>query len=307
MAPPTCPVCKSLIRYDDVRCAACNLPYHNACTDVGAGTATASAWRCNSCRDTNEGETPMTTSHFKLLMKELAALRTSVAQCNDNTTETMQLLTLHTQQITECQTVIGELRAENAVLKDRLDCLENRMTSGASSPPTFAEISKRLEREKNLIIKGVPEGDSGDIQQICSDILKSLSPRTDAEIVSLDRIGKLSSNHPRLIKVVLSNIRTKYAILGNRKRLDRARFPNVDVLNDLTPLQAGMLRDAWEQVRLRRNNGEADLFVRFVDGQPCVTKRAPVLEDLSGGKRQREEENSPNQPPKQSKTSVKQG
>lgn len=295
-----CPVCQSAIRYDDVRCTSCKVVFHSSCTAVDGKAV--DPWLCGSCTsrsdDDNVKEAPLTTAHFGLLMNELAALRLTVTQCNLNTTEAMQMLTAHSQQFAECHAVINELKTENAGLKSRVEALENRFGSAGTSTLTFSEMSKRLDREKNLIVKGVLEDPNTDIQQVCLDILKSVSPRSEIEIVSACRIGRPRPQYTRLIKVVLSNTSSKYGILSNRLRLDGKRFPNVSVLNDLTPLQSTLLKEAREQVRHRRNEGETDLFVKFVDGQPRVFKGKAAPDAASKSKRQREEESSPSLPPK---------
>lgn len=300
-----CPACSKSIRYDDIRCSLCSTPFHAACTDAGA--TASSSWICASCCSPAGHEeavvpppgpmdAPLTIAHFKQMMSQFATLQTSVNECNTNTADIIKLIATHTQQIAECQAEISGLRAENSLLKDKVTRLEKTVSDSPASL-AFKEVSMRLQRERNIVIRNIAEDDTVDIYGVCSDLLGSLVPRRNLGIDSVVRVGKSRSGSPRLTKVSFSNVADKYAVLGNRNQLDRKRFPNIDILNDLTPAQATKMRELREEVRIRKAGGEADLFVRFKDGEPYIARDSGA----AANKRRREESNSPNQPTKQSR------
>lgn len=313
MSPPVCPVCVKSIRYDDVRCGKCETPYHTSCAvDFQAGAA-ASPWFCTSCRAAYSGEAasssgaptltqggprPLNTDHFTMLMNELVAMRASVDKTN-------RLVELHSRELAEVKADIADLKAENTLLREELRVLKDHSDSNLPAGLSFSEMKDRINRQRNLIIRGVPECDSADVKERTGEILSSILPESIDKVVSAARIGRAGTDRPRLVKVVLSEISTKYAVLGSKKHLDRNRFPNIEILNDLTREQSKVLRSLREEIRRRRDAGETGLYIRYRDDQPYIFSRTALARVESSGKRQREEVSSPpGQPTKQQRSVV---
>lgn len=314
MPSPSCLVCAKVIRYGDVRCAKCQTPFHIKCAaGYDAEAADAAAWLCVKCCSPLSREQPLapkpgplTTDHFAMLMNQLGALTASVERCNTVTEETNKLVAIHSQQIADCISEIDSLKTENALLKAKMRELEDRSNAGTSMPSalTFSEIQRRINRQRNLIVRGVPEDRNVNILEFCQTIFSSLLSVDNSGIISAVRIGNLGTGRLRLIRVTFSEVSTKYAVLGKKKYLDRQRFPNIEIQNDLTIQQSRRLRVLREELKIRRRNGELNLFIKYIDDEPTIEIGGP--DDDAGrdlyAKRQRDEEHSPrDQPTKQSR------
>lgn len=301
MAPPDCAKCNKAIKYDDVRCSGCQAAYHTACAAGYHPNSASPPWRCALCvsadKPTHSSAAPLTTDHFAMLMNELSALKTAVGVCNSNADKSFQLLTEHTKQIAECKNEIEQLRDENRQLTNRVAILEGRSAGTSDSSLSYKEIRSRLSRQSNLILKGIPEGGDRNASEVVSEIIQSILPqRGILEIVSTSRVGAVVSGKPRLVKVVLSEPGMKYRILSKKKLLDRKRFPNVAILNDITPEQTRVLRKVKNELHERRSKGETGIFIKYIDEEPCIVSDSGP--NAARGKRLRSEEQSPEGQPK---------
>lgn len=149
MSPPSCPVCSEIIRYDDVRCHRCNTPHHTRCAAGFLGDSAAASWICSLCLSEGGGRLAddvtgsaqtspqlLNTDHFVILMKELTAMRTSI----DNTN---RLVELHSRELADVKTKIGDLETENRLLGERLRILEERPQPCSPANLSFAEVKDR--------------------------------------------------------------------------------------------------------------------------------------------------------------------
>lgn len=309
MTPPSCPVCTQVIRYDDVRCQRCTTAYHTVCAVGFQGDSAAASWTCAAClpsdggaavdsiqRGHSAGPQPLNTDHFQVLMRELVAMRTSIENTN-------RLVEMHSRELADVKVGIRDLEAENSLLKERIRILEDRSQSCASLDIPFSEIRDRIDRQRNLMVRGVQDDESIDALGIVSEIMSSVLPNHVARIESAVRIGKVCPGKPRLIKVAFSDVSSKYAVLGRKVNLDRRRFPNIEIFNDLTPTQRRHLRQLKDELRGRRRNGESNLYIKYRGDEPFIFTGTVASDQENANKRQREDSSSPaGQPSKQQRS-----
>lgn len=223
-------------------------------------------------------------------------MRTSI----DNTN---RLVELHSRDLADVKTKIGDLETENRLLGERLRILEERPQPCSPANLPFAEVKDRINRQSNLIVRGVQEGENIDLKERCFEILFSVLPQPDLIIKSACRIGKSMPNKPRLAKVILAEASIKYAILGRKRHLDRKRFPGIEILNDLTLQQSSVLRSLRAELARRKRDGEENLTIRYRNDEPFIYSRNESEGADNRNKRQREDSCSPpGQPSRQRST-----
>ena len=86
-------------------------------------------------------------------------------------------------------------------------------------------------------------------------------------IFKILRLGKRSAK-PRPLKIVLKSPDDVKLVFKNRDKL-----PNNRVKNDYTPMQQQQLRKIYDELQQRKNNGENDIMVKFINNTPTIIKQ----------------------------------
>ena len=188
---------------------------------------------------------------FSLLKDELSSL-------SDKIGKSVQELTKLDNQIKGSMNQEFEKYSESmvATLDDRLSKSETSGTNDKSNLPTksFSQtantiVKEQREKEKrqtNLIFHNIPESASKEPQTRKQHDINKITRLTDkcinvkCSVKNASRIGeKGQSGKPRLLKVTLTNVEDKVAVLCNKSLLQREGVPefarNVYKTPDLTP------------------------------------------------------------------------
>lgn len=142
------------------------------------------------------------------------------------------------------------------------------------SEQLIREVQDRTEREKNVIVVGLPEQnalsaaerlskDKADIINITRSIIQDIPNPT-----KVIRIGKYNATKCRRVKVI-------YDIPGPAKQLLRSRdkLPqNIQIYSDQTPTQQKYLQSLKEELARRLDKGETDLTIKYIGGTPKIIK-----------------------------------
>lgn len=297
MSNSTCGACARAIGYqEDVRCQQCGESFHVECvrTTVQGGQAAAltigGTWNCQACNaisidgqaDSNLrphgnmdraqlADTSLNTSHFEQIMMQFSMLNAAVGDCNSKIAETQVMFAQQGNLISECRDDITALREENAELRCRVAFLEERL-SMMTPHRIIMEAKDRSERERNVIMWGVPEsGDSLADSRIVAEILDCITEIPEGGVEAVDRIGVRQRSSFRPLKVRLNSLDLKIAILRSKARLNASKYKKVYLRSDLTVQQFDMLKAARGELRDRENKGEADLKIIYRNGEPVVT------------------------------------
>ena len=169
---------------------------------------------------------------------------------------------------------IGSLTKENAALKMEVKQLredhENlRVRFDDTLEVTMNEISDRQSRQANLIISGIQEKEDGSLEErreqdaeVMWSIFQFLDCSGVLEVKNIQRIGRLSSNRPRLLKVELGNSSQRNAILRNVRLLRRSSWDFVYINPDFTEKERVHNRKMRDELKARRNSGEDVVLYR---------------------------------------------
>ena len=129
------------------------------------------------------------------------------------------------------------------------------------------EVQQRSRRMKNIIIAGAPESSDGSVDErkqkdeaFCKQMFADLS--TDVDFVETTRIGRPGNDRARLLRVRFEKVDDKFRILRSCKELRKLEeYKNVFINPDRTPLEQKIDKHLRDELKERRENGEADLVV----------------------------------------------
>lgn len=136
------------------------------------------------------------------------------------------------------------------------------------------EIQDRRNREKNIIIVGLPEPiaandeerrlkDETEVQKIIS-LMDENTPKP----IKTFRIGKYTTHKSRSIKVCFDSLQTAKNILRNKNKTPET----IKIFSDQTPAQQKFLKTLQEELAVRTNNGENDITIKYIHGTPKIVK-----------------------------------
>lgn len=272
-----CGECDTLISpkqfSSSIKCTGpCSLWYHSKCAQVSEvelliykaddKKGDGKKWLCNKCT------IPSYSMIKDLIHTELTVIKdefSTIGQTMSKILETMSSLV----------TRVSNLEAENAVLKKEIAVLRN----APATEDLLEELSNREKRQRNLIFYNMPEvstqtvfngsKDDGESFQMIMQFLK-----IECKPISFYRLSSQPGRN-RPLKVTLSDRGQVLSILRCKRRLgDSVDFRNISIATDLTPRQRTELKSVKADLKQRTENGEEDLFLKFVNGRPIISKNS---------------------------------
>ena len=132
---------------------------------------------------------------------------------------------------------------------------------------TVAEIEERISRKANLVVRVLPESKQENVLEIHKADAESFREMLDILDVNIDssfeikRVGKITSDRPRLLKVKFSSSSDRDDVLRQSKCLRNSKYKNVYINKDLTPHQQKEPRALLQELKARRERNE-DVMIR---------------------------------------------
>ena len=156
------------------------------------------------------------------------------------------------------------LLKENTALRNRVSDLEGVIKIQGE----IIEAHERLFRRRNIIIHGVDE-ESSDCTRNDMIAYISKSLKVDLDIAndceSISRLGKISPNKSRPIRVTLYDSYKRFLILSRAKNLREIRdLTNIYINADLTPQQQSAnkkLRELRDRIRSKPENKGKNVYI----------------------------------------------
>lgn len=177
---------------------------------------------------------------------------------------------------TECEEGLLQVPVLRKKVHDLEEAIEkikgNQNTLDCES--TINEINEREKRSKNIIIFGVNESESTDLNerkeydknQVVS-IVSQMVPNIDLNKSTIIRLGKPDSKKPRPLRVTLKNKEQAVEVFRGQKKKPKK---GIKIRNDLTVMQRENLQRLREQLVERQANGETDITIKYVRGIPGI-------------------------------------
>lgn len=254
-------------------------------TYVGSNTLMMDQMR--ECIGTVKTEiTDLKASHeeIKIIFNNNIADISSQMQDIKSATTKMSLEHVHIKtQLTQLETKINNGEKKIDLLETDLNKLkispasETQNKQICTNEQIIREVQERKKRENNIIIMGIAENDSSNIQerhiqdenqvlQIISQIITNI-PKP----AKIFRIGKYSPGKSRKIKVCFDKPDTALLLLKSREKLPS----NIKIFSDQTPAQLKYYLHIKEVLNHRIANGETDIKIKYVNGTPTIIKTLP--------------------------------
>lgn len=147
----------------------------------------------------------------------------------------------------------------------------SNISSGDKADPLYAEVSDRIQRSRNIIVRNIPESCSSVAQERIhhdktelSNVFSKINPQCSD--FKCFRLGKPGAT-PRPLKVMLSDVNmVSFCLKNKRKLLDT----NIRISADLTPTQRDEIKKAYEEMESRTKQGEKNLRIKYIRGVPKV-------------------------------------
>lgn len=139
------------------------------------------------------------------------------------------------------------------------------------------EVQNRNNREKNILLVGIPEPvstraeeripkDEASVLDVMSLLITDIPKPT-----KVFRIGKPKLGKNRSIKVCFDAPGPAKQLLRNKGKLP----DGIKMYSDQTPAQQNFLKTLKDELRRRENNGETGFTIKYINGTPAIVKEAP--------------------------------
>ena len=201
-------------------------------------------------------------SELKLLIKE--SRNEIIGVLKEDLNCIKEKLESLTSRITDVEATVQSIQKDHAKVVSEIDDVKKETLSAceASSRLVMSEIDGRLSRLTNIIIRGLPERDGNVLERTRHDLdcihkkIRIIEPNASIEVSDVKRLGKLSIDRPRLLRVSLPSANCKQQILRKAKLLRNTCFKDVFIQPDLTKMQQVVDRDLRKELSVRRQRGE---------------------------------------------------
>jgi len=185
-------------------------------------------------------------------------------------------------QISDLKAENSNLRAELTALKSKIHLLESTPSTSSPQLPLFELIQELSERDKcssNVIAYGFTESNSSTPQGRVADDMKSVSDvfsnlsfniPTDAKLF---RLGKNITNTPRPLKIIFKSKAEAASLLSSISEARKSHVnlpPGIKFVRDKSKLERKLLRQLHEELDHRKQNGEINLSINYINGIPQI-------------------------------------
>ena len=158
---------------------------------------------------------------------------------------------------------VSQKKCETDVQNIKSDFEKLKLSFSSSNSEILQEVEERQQRRNNVMIFGLPEKSHGSLIErknhdngAIHDLFDTMGI-ADASVEETRRIGRITDNKIRALKVTLKDQNTKQKILRSAKELRKSsRFRHVFLANDATKWQQKELSNLRSELKNRRDQGE---------------------------------------------------
>ncbi|KAJ8672472.1 hypothetical protein QAD02_003731 [Eretmocerus hayati] len=213
----------------------------------------------------NMGSTNMTIGELWVEMKKLVSDESEKINRNVDT-KTSEI----SGKIDDALTRINNLEEKVEDAMDRITVLENIQQSDRSEEQEqmYHEVQDRIQREKNVIVFGVPESDEENfLDKFIEDLFAGKGAPFDMNCCRYHRFGKNAEDKTRPVKIVFNLPEyAKWTLLNQSKFSEH----NVKLVNDKTPDQLKYLKDLGKQLDDLKKSGVKNYTIKYIRNIPRI-------------------------------------
>lgn len=195
-----------------------------------------------------------------------------------------------TQKLNNVCCEMQEIKTEYAKTKEKITLMENdifqirenQQTQNqtpksliSSNEDIISELKDRNDREKNIIIVGIPENNNKNSaarrvydHEMVTKTIAVLYDGCPPKPNKCMRLGKYYPGKSRSLKVCYDNVDIVRHLLRNKSKLPES----LKLYSDQTPSQKIYLQTVIEELKRREDAGESDLTIKYNKGIPKIVK-----------------------------------
>jgi len=214
----------------------------------------------------------------------------SINSCRESIKSQDKKLALFDSKFDLLSNQITSVIEENKSLKLRIEQLESKLSSVERSQSNnhsinqenlFSEFMDRQSRARNIILFNVPDLlTSNAVQQNDVTLIDEMFNifGVSTKPLSIHRLGKPSSK-PRPIRIVMPSPSDVFQILKIKRQLSNIeKFKTIRVSSDQTLQQRKLYSSVASELKSRKDAGESDLFIKFVNNCPTISKNGRLAQ-----------------------------
>lgn len=238
----------------------------------------------NQNRNNKTGTTTISSITNENIMTAILSVQTTQTEQFDELRNSIKSLT---SDIIALKSENSVLRSEFVSLKAKVGDLESNTTKHRYENTVVQMLRESNERSRcnhNILVFGITEStaDNG-VQRALDDkinltnLLSSLSLQLSSN-VKLIRLGSNTAKKPRPLKVCFHSKKEVDDMLSSYFNAlhNGLQIPtNFRISRDRTSLERDILRAAYTELNQRREAGELNIKVSFINGVPSVIKFNP--------------------------------
>lgn len=188
-----------------------------------------------------------------------------------------------TTKLNDLTSKFDTLSKDNVSLNQRVTIIEENINKSAtsnlsSSNNLLTEMLDIHSRQKNILLFNLSESPSSinnskeDLNSI-NEILNFLG--LQIKPTAINRLGSRisTSTKPRPIKLILEEQKEVFSIFAAQSKLkSHQTWNNLRFSSDRTKAQRDFMTNLRNELLQRRENGETDLIIKYVKGNPVIIK-----------------------------------
>lgn len=200
---------------------------------------------------------------------QLGEIKVSIQSLNNEQISMKSQISNLTLKTSATDNKIQTLEAEITVLKNNYvaSVPESRFDENI-----MHELQERASREKNIIMVGIPEcktpnideGRSYDAAEVFN-IINNLIPDCPKP-ARIFRLGKYNPRKNRSIKVCFESSHTTKLLFRSKDKLQSG----IKIYADQTPAQQHHMKKLKNELAQRTANGESDITIKYIKGLPKI-------------------------------------
>lgn len=186
-----------------------------------------------------------------------------------------KLVSSNQSDVRELKKAIDSLQKD---LNDLKDNKEIRNSDNNMFDDVVQEITERETRKRNLVLFGPTEQHQVTTEErmladkaLIADILNTADTPTQNLNLKPIRLGRYSPGKNRPIKVTLESEDQVHMIIKKARELKNVdRFKHISISVDRTPKQIEDYRNVKKAFDERKNNGETNIKIKYINGYPRI-------------------------------------
>lgn len=223
-------------------CGACTIPLHHKCLNL-------SETEIKILQSSKSSNLKIFCNQCKITVTTLSQMKKMIADLKS--------------------TVDTRLRSIETLVQSSKLCV-------AEKEEIIEEAVERSIRASNVILYNVPEDPNENDATIANDILEIIDPTAVVAPDAVFRVGRLVTNKIRPLKLCMRNADLARLVFRKKSALRNTKFNNIRVSSDKTRSQQNYFRELKEELKIRQDNGEKNLIIRYTNNIPQIVHKSPL-------------------------------